>query len=222
MKNLKRKLCLFLPERLRIKIKYKNRFSKVSIGDYCSIDDTSELHEYSRVATYADIKNSKIDKYTSIGRNTRVINAKIGKFCSVSWESTIGATMHHYKRITINAFPYVPEMGGFVAARNQEIIETNIGNDVWIGCNSVILPGINVGDGAVIGAGAVVTKDVPPYAIIAGVPGEIIAYRFEEDIIERLIKLQWWNKDREFIIDNIGNFKMDLNNDILKELEGRV
>ena len=68
-----------------------------------------------------------------------------------------------------------------------------IGNDVWIGDHVIIMHGITIGDGAVIGSGAVVTHDVPPYAIVVGVPGKIIKYRFDKKIISELEKLKWWN-----------------------------
>lgn len=82
------------------------------------------------------------------------------------------------------ALPTIPyEAGGF----------TMIGNDVWIGCNVYIRDGVTIGDGAIVGAHSVVTKDVPPYAIVAGSPARIIRYRFPEPVIERLLGLQWWN-----------------------------
>jgi len=69
-----------------------------------------------------------------------------------------------------------------------------LGNDVWIGANTLIMGGIKVGDGAIIGAGAVVTKDIPAYAIAVGCPAKVIRYRFDEPTIGRLLALQWWNK----------------------------
>jgi carbonic anhydrase/acetyltransferase-like protein (isoleucine patch superfamily) len=88
----------------------------------------------------------------------------------------------------------------------EEYRQTIIGNDVWIGARAILIDGITVGDGAVIGAGAVVTKDVPPYAIVGGVPAKIIKYRFEPEVIEFLLASQWWNKDRSWIEENISLF----------------
>ncbi len=81
-----------------------------------------------------------------------------------------------------------------------------IGNDVWIGAYAVILPGVTIGDGAVIGAGAVVTKDVADYSVVGGVPAKHIKYRFSEDIIRELKRIEWWNWDREKIEENIELF----------------
>lgn len=77
-----------------------------------------------------------------------------------------------------------------------------IGNDVWIGAKSTIMSGIKISDGVVVGAGSTVTKDVPPYAIVAGNPAKIIKYRFSEDIIEQLLQIKWWEWDENKIKEN--------------------
>ena len=87
--------------------------------------------------------------------------------------------------------------------RNVEINWSNcsIGNDVYIGTNVVILSGVTIGDGAVIGAGAIVTKDVPPFAIVVGCPAKILKYRFNDNIINELLNLKWWNLDTKDLIN---------------------
>ncbi|MGN0740572.1 MAG: CatB-related O-acetyltransferase, partial [Treponema sp.] len=79
-----------------------------------------------------------------------------------------------------------------------------VGNDVWIGYEAVILSGVTIGDGAIIGARAVVTKDVPPYTIVGGVPAKQIRKRFSDDVISKLRSLEWWNWSEEKIRQNIG------------------
>ena len=81
-----------------------------------------------------------------------------------------------------------------------------IGNDVWIGANVVILPGVTIGDGAVLAAGAVITKDVAPYAIVGGIPARVIKYRFDKNIIDRLMNLKWWDWPIEKIRENVESF----------------
>lgn len=98
--------------------------------------------------------------------------------------------------------------------------KTVIGHDVWIGRKAIIMPGVKVGNGAIVGAGAVVTKDVPDYAIVAGVPAKIIKYRFPDLIIQELLSVKWWqyglwdlqNIDFENIFQAINEIKnMQLN-----------
>ena len=92
-----------------------------------------------------------------------------------------------------------------------------IGNDVWIGSKATVFGGVKVGNGAVIAAGAVVTKDVPPYAIAGGVPAHIIRYRFDEDKINRLEEIAWWNWDDDKIKRNKAFFKAN-ENEVLEEV----
>ena len=84
---------------------------------------------------------------------------------------------------------------------------TTIGNDVWIGWGVLIKGGVTIGNGAVIGARSVVTKDVPPYAVVAGVPAKVIKYRFEQEKIDLLQQLQWWNWDIDRIYENLDRLK---------------
>jgi acetyltransferase-like isoleucine patch superfamily enzyme len=187
------------------KYKYSrnNRLSKVfNIGKKVTLNNCT-LSYHSRVAEYASLSNTSIGQYSSIGRYAKIVHTNIGKYCAISWDTTINAISHHYNHLTINAFPYVPYVGNFVKERKQSYQQVTIKNDVWIGANSVIMPGITIGNGAIIGAGAVVTKNVPDYAIVAGVPAKIIKYRFEEDIVKRLLELQWWELNPKIIKENI-------------------
>ena len=94
--------------------------------------------------------------------------------------------------------------------------QTIIGNDVWIGCNTIVLSGVTIGDGAIIGAGSIVTKDVPPFAVVIGAPAKIVKYRFEKNIIEKLMEIKWWLKDKEEIIlikkelEQLVNFNLNV------------
>ena len=84
-----------------------------------------------------------------------------------------------------------------------------VGNDVWIGTKVIVMGGVTIGDGAVIGAGSIVTKDVPPYAIVAGVPAKIIRYRFSEEIVKELQNIKWWNLPEDILKENISLFQKD-------------
>lgn len=91
---------------------------------------------------------------------------------------------------------------------------------MWIGCNSVILRGVKIGDGAVIGASAVVTKDVPSYSIVVGNPGKVIKYRFDDSIINKLLNMNWWEWSSPFLRENLQFFKEEnITINLLNELE---
>lgn len=151
----------------------------------------------------------------------------IGRYCSINSSARIWNN-HSLDCITTHPFldhPYFMEWEKYIERmdivekfgkhKNNHKFEDSkirnnrsvvIGNDVWIGANVIILPGINIGDGAVIAAGAVVTKDVEPYAIVGGVPAKLIKRRFDEKIISKLLKIKWWNWTHDQIENNIEIF----------------
>jgi len=137
---------------------------------------------------------------------------EIGRFCTFARGCHIAGVEHpfHYLsssfyRISNNWFPDDPIHKATVKIRNKPSPErkrqtkTIIGNDVWFGANSLVLKGVNIGDGAVVGAGAVVTKDIPPYAIVGGNPAKIIKMRFDEETVKKLMQLKWWEQDLSII-----------------------
>jgi len=126
-------------------------------------------------------------------RGNKVI---IGNFCSIS-HNCIYLLDHNHATDTVSTFPFWGPSAGIlksdthVTAKNKGNI--TIENDVWIGLNCTIMGGVTIGNGSVVGAGSVVTKDVPPYAIVGGNPVRHIKYRFDDDIIKELLDIQWWN-----------------------------
>lgn len=100
----------------------------------------------------------------------------------------------------------LPEWDFVLSDSHEEFRRTSVGNDVWIGNKAIILDGVTVGDGVVIGAGSVVTHDLAPYGIYAGVPAKLLRYRFSESQIDRLLKLRWWDKDLTWIRENATEF----------------
>ena len=118
----------------------------------------------------------------------------IGRFCSIATGAKILLGGNH-RTDWVSTYPF-PEF--FVQHANISEYcpskgNVSIGNDVWIGMDAMVLSGVTVGDGAVIAAGAVCTKDVPPYAIVAGNPGRIVRYRFKDEVIAALLKIRWWD-----------------------------
>ena len=129
----------------------------------------------------------------------------IGKFCSIACGAKFlfNSANHALGSLSTYPFPIFYDEWGLdgknVAAAWDNKGDITLGNDVWIGYEAVILAGVTIGDGAIIGARAVVTRDVPPYAIVGGVPARLIRRRFDEATIESLLALQWWDWEPERI-----------------------
>lgn len=177
----------------------KNRYKHAIIDRNAIIEKDCTLGEKVHILRDCYIKNSTIGNYTYISKKSFIQNTSIGNYCSISQEVICGLGNH-----PLNKFSTSPL---FYHSRNTfdiNIIEKEndtyrdyqpikIGNDVWIGARAIILDGVTINDGACIAAGAVITKDVPPYAIVAGVPGKIIKYRVSTEKIDFLLKTKWWN-----------------------------
>ncbi len=161
----------------------------------------STISTESRIYGPYSISNLELGDYSYIGRNSMINNAKIGKFCSIGPNLVCGYGIHPTNGITTSPMFYANnKSNGFTLCDETKIEETkliSIGNDVWIGINVTILDGVKIGNGAVIAAGSVVTKNVPDYAIYGGVPAKLIRYRFNEGQIEKFKKIEWWNFEFE-------------------------
>lgn len=174
--------------------------------------------------TYYDGRNNPEDF-----ENENVIFARqckliIGKFCQIAYGTTFIMSDANHQMNGFSTYPFFI-FGNFAEDapewKDYEVIlthtaDTIVGNDVWFGHKSTIMQGVNIGDGAIIAAKAVVTKNVPPYCIAAGNPAKIVKKRFSDEIIEKLCKLQWWNWNYEKITKNIKHI---VANDITKLLE---
>lgn len=128
---------------------------------------------------------------------------EVGAFCSIAPEVRILAGSEHItSRATtfpLNALLFEPGGGNSKDAIDSGV--TRIGNDVWLGLRAIVLSGVQVGDGAVVGAGSVVTKAVDPYSVVAGNPARVIRYRFEEDVRRRLLALRWWEWEEDRLLE---------------------
>ena len=137
----------------------------------------------------------------------------IGKFCSIACRAKFlfNSANHTLSSLSTYPFPIFFDEWGLeksdVAAAWDRKGDIVIGNDVWIGYEAVILAGVTIGDGAVIGARAVVTKDVPPYAIVGGVPARVIRSRFPEETVKALLRLKWWDWPAEQIQEKLAEIR---------------
>ena len=150
-------------------------------------------------------ESMSVGEHSYIGPRFRCdcTETSIGKFCSIAADVTIAPGQHPIQWLSSSPVQYTPGKKPFSKHPSVKWEHGHkpvvVGNDVWIGCYAVIQDGIRIGDGAVVGSNAVVTKDVPPYAIVGGVPAKIIRYRFTPKIIEKLLKLKWWDLPDEQI-----------------------
>jgi acetyltransferase-like isoleucine patch superfamily enzyme len=155
------------------------------------------LNRYTQIGPGATV-----GKYFGMNEHGYVARATIGSFCAFGARTSINPFNHPTDWLSIHEFQYHPSSFDWVGEYNDFVRlertpdmfrNVSIGSDVWTGHNVNVMSGINVGDGAIIAAGAVVTKDVPPFAIVAGVPAVVKRMRFSEGLIERLLKVRWWD-----------------------------
>ena len=190
------------------------------IGDNSSIDKDSVVLG-STIGACVDIekrnliRDSVIGDMSYTGADTNILWAEVGRYCCISRMVDIGGNEHDYTSTTMMPrYRLENKLKGKLKKHPAEE-KISIGNDVWIGAGAIVLrkAGLTVGDGAVIAAGAVVTKSVPAYAIAAGVPAKVIGYRFSEEVIDFMLKLKWWDWDLDKVAENIEllTVKPDIN-----------
>lgn len=166
-------------------------------------DDTwflnSSIGYASYVSDHSFIKNTVIGRYTCIANDVMTVAGNHPtSFVSIHPAFySLAQKPSYVKQSKFEDFKYLD---------SEKRVSIKIGNDVWIGARVTILEGISIGDGAVVAAGAIVTKDIPPYAIVGGIPAKVIKYRFNEEIIQKLLKLKWWEKDQEWIQNHADDF----------------
>jgi acetyltransferase-like isoleucine patch superfamily enzyme len=173
----------------------------------CSFEGCNRLGDYSQA--YA----SKVGRFSYYGSHTRINHASIGRFCSIGSYVSLGLWSHPVGR-NVSTHPVfyssIGQAGGvswLEQGQEEEWRSVTIGHDVWIGDYAIIRGGNSVGNGAVIGAGAVVTKDIPPYTIVAGVPAKTIRKRFSEEEVAWLEAASWWNLPEDQLRGMVSDFQ---------------
>ena len=185
-------------------IENQKRFPEAIIEPGSTFTPDVRIGKHSRIYSNCIVNHISIGSYSYINYKTLVQNATIGNYCSISHNVSIGLGLHplnlfstspiFYKTKNLFDIDLIPKDLGF-----KEYQPITIGNDVWIGANAIIMDGVKIGNGAVVAAGAVVTKDVPAYAIVGGVPAKIIKYRFNENVRSSLEKSKWWLNEAEAV-----------------------
>lgn len=182
-----------------------------AVSIFTTIDNLSHINRKAKVYGHTHIANSTIGAYSYVSRNSRVVHADVGKFCSIASEAKVGMSTHTLDKLSTSPiFTEAKNATKHSWVNNSTVSpyeRVTIGNDVWIGVRAIILGGKTIGDGAVIAAGAIVTKNVPPYAVVAGVPAKVVRYRFPQEVIDRLEALQWWNLPDKVLQESIALFQ---------------
>lgn len=166
----------------------------IQVGDYTYYDDERDIHNFEKNVLY---------HYEFLG--DKLI---IGKFCQIASDVQFLMNGMFHIMDALSTYPFAIfskecEENYSIDAKYPYKGDTVIGNDVWIGYKAIFMPGVHVGDGAIIGTGSLITKDVGPYEVWGGNPAKLIKKRFSNEVIERLLKIQWWNWDIEKIVKNV-------------------
>lgn len=194
----------------------KARILRSEIGPKCEIGKrvrikSSRLEGFNVIASAVRMENVSVGFYSYFASASSLTEIAIGKFCSIG-PRVMNHLGNHPTKKFVSSHPsfYAPDSPTktFVTERHFSDYGQSItvGSDVWLGAESLLMDGITVGNGAIIGARSVVTKDVPPYAIVAGVPARIIRYRFDEESVKLLEESRWWDWDISYIIESIHIF----------------
>ncbi|WP_299615679.1 DapH/DapD/GlmU-related protein [uncultured Tateyamaria sp.] len=178
----------------------------------CEITDSS-FGAYVEIGKGSRVNNSRFGDYSYCDRYADIANAQIGKFANIAAFARIGATDHPLHTAACHHFLYRSDDYWDNAGRDEDFFAhrrsrtAQIGHDTWIGAGAMIKPEVTLGDGAVVAAGAVVTKDVEPYSIVAGTPAKVLRVRQPPEIAERLIALAWWDWSHEDIRQALPDFR---------------
>lgn len=176
------------------------------ISKNCKVRGRIRLGPHSKLSEDCVLMGDiEIGKQTNLNQNSEIIgDVKIGKYCAIARNTLFQQNNHETSKPAMQMRFYNQVLNSKLEHVSKGPI--TIGNDVWIGARAIILSGVSIGDGAIIGAGSVVTNDVEPYSVVAGVPASRVKWRFPQSIRERLVKFAWWDYDEDVLRKNADFF----------------
>lgn len=199
------------------RIEKRSRLLNSELGPRCHISShskvkNSHLCEAVTIGPYTKLESVSVGRYSYISNHAELHAVEIGCFCSIG-PRTLNHLGNHPSREFVSTSPafYMPDapIPSFTPTETFSSYggKVKIGNDVWIGAEALLMDGITIGNGAIVAARSVVTHDVPPYAIVGGIPARLIRFRFDEETIQQLESFQWWNKETEWLKANLDGFQ---------------
>ena len=177
--------------------------SNKDLGEAPSIHRTASVRQtkfgkYCEVGARTKVAESSFGDYSYVVNDSDIIYTTIGKYCSIAAHTRINPGNHPLDRVMLShvsyrssAYGLGPDDPAFFDWRRESAVR--LGHDVWIGHGAIVLPGLSIGTGAAVGAGTIVTKDVPAFAVVVGNPGRVLRYRFPEGVVAALLRVAWWD-----------------------------
>jgi len=188
------------------------------LGDEPSVHRTASVRattfgRWCEVGARTKVAESSFGDYSYVVNDSDIIYSTIGKFCSIAAHTRLNPGNHPLDRVMLShvgyrssAYGLGPDDPGFFEWRRGSPV--TLGHDVWIGHAAVVLPGVTIGTGAAVGAGTIVTKDVPPFAVVVGNPARILRTRFTEAVIADLLRIAWWDWPHERLGAAMQDFRI--------------
>lgn len=199
-------------------IKFRRYQGRDVVIDYSASLGSVEFEGLNKVGARTRMYNSRLGYGSYVANDSTLTGTRVGRYCSLGPNIAMPTGLHPTSGFASTSPLFFSRAGqvGRPFVSRQKFAENRfaedgclrvIGNDVWIGGNVVILEGVRIEDGAIVGAGSVVTKDLPPYSISVGVPAKVIRYRFDRQTIDRLLATRWWERDPEWVESNADAFE---------------
>lgn len=190
--------------------KYLNKYKDLSLrlGVGVSLNNI-ELGNHVCLGNNVSISNSSIGDHSYVNSGTKINRTEVGKFCSIGPNIKFGLGIHPTHLISTHPAFYSNNKPFKTFADKvyfKEYGRIKLGNDVWVGSDVIIMDNVDIGDGSIIAAGAIVTKDVKPYEVVGGIPAKHIKFRFDQIIIDQIEQKRWWDKDENWLQDNYKIF----------------